>query len=266
MKTTLVAVLSVLLGLAAGYAIPRGDRPAEDSAEAEANPLSGKLAAAEKRIESLEGEIASLRAKRAAARPAEAKLSLPAAADGGDDLQKTMMSLKPGDNLMEKLKGKVPEEQLAQMHDVFEKMRVARANRARGRLAFLESVDTTGMSDAERENHRKLQDLLAKREELASKLQTGIVPDMGAIAEIARVGEEMDPVAKQERSALIRQTGRMLGYTGDDVEVFHDTMVDVYDATSSGGALGTLGEMFNPAGMATAGADAQDAAVPADSF
>ena len=58
----------------------------------------------------------------------------------------------------------------------------------------------------------------------------------------------------------------MLGYSGDDVEVFHDTMVDVYDATSSGGALGTIGEMFNPAGLVPPGQDAQDPSVPADSF
>lgn len=249
MKSLIIAVVAVLAGAAAGYFIPRIAESKPAPAVEEVNPLEEKLKAAEDRIKVLEGELVSAKAKAAAARTAEKKDEAPEApAAGGldDDIQKTVMSLKPGDDLLEKFKDKIPEEQLAQIHDVFEKMRAARANRARGRLAFLESVDVSGMTDDERANHTRLQELLAKREDLASKMKAGVIPDMGAIAEIAQVGQEMESVAKQERSALIRQTGRVLGYTGDDVEVFHDTMIDVFDATSSGGALGTLNELFNP--------------------
>jgi hypothetical protein len=248
MKNLIIAVVAVLAGAAAGYLAPRLAESKPAPAVEEVNPLEEKLKAAEDRIKVLEGELVSAKAKAASARPAEKKDAAPDAPAAGpeDDLQKTMMSLKPGDDLLEKFKDKIPEDQLAQIHDVFEKMRIARANRARGRLAFLESVDVSGMTDDERANHTRLQELLAKREELASKMKAGVVPDFGAIAEIAQVGEEMDSVAKQERSALIRQTGRVLGYSGDDVEVFHDTMIDVFDATSSGGAMGTLNELFNP--------------------
>lgn len=251
MKNLVIAVVSLLVGAAAGYFIPQlVSEPAPAPVE-EVNPLAEKLKAAEDKIASLENELASAKAKgisermlakKAAEEPAEGKEK----GDEADDILKTAMELKPGDDLLEKFKDKIPEDQLAQIHDVFEKMRAARANRARGRIAFLESVDVSGMTEAERSNHKRLQELLTKREELASKMQAGVIPDFGTIAEIAQVGEEMEPIAKQERSALIRQTGRALGYTGDDVEVFHDTMIDVYDATSSGGAMGTINELFNP--------------------
>lgn len=251
MKNLVIAVVAVLAGAAAGYFLPRLAAEPSPAPVEEVNPLAEKLKAAEDKIAALENELASAKAKGIADRmmakkAAEESAEGEAKSSEEEDLMNTAMSLKPGDNLLEKFKDKIPEDQLAQIHDVFEKMRAARANRARGRLAFLESVDVSGMTDAERSNHKRLQELLAKREELASKMQSGVVPDFGTIAEIAQVGEEMDPVAKQERSALIRQTGRALGYTGDDVEVFHDTMIDVYDATSSGGAMGTINELFNP--------------------
>ncbi|MBQ6136630.1 MAG: hypothetical protein IJI73_04580 [Kiritimatiellae bacterium] len=261
MKNVLLMVIAALSGAVLGFVVPKmlaaePQKPAEE----EVNPLAAKLQEAEAKIAQLENELASAKAKGIAARmaakrpqAAEGENAKDGKKDGGEsnELADTVMSLKPGDDLMEKLKGKVPDEELAQMHDVFEKMRAARANRAAGRLEFLKSVDTSGMTEQERSNHKRLQELLAKREELAAKMQPGTVPDFTAIAEIAQIGMEMEPIAKQERSALIRQTGRTLGYAGDDVEVFHDTMIDVYDATSSGGALGTLNDMFNPgdAGM-----------------
>ena len=40
---------------------------------------------------------------------------------------------------------------------------------------------------------------------------------------------------------------RELGYTGDDVEVIHDTMKSIYDCTSGGG-LGGLGDISEAMG------------------
>jgi len=45
----------------------------------------------------------------------------------------------------------------------------------------------------------------------------------------------MTPVAKKERSALVREVARELGYAGEDVDVVHDTMLNIYDATAPEG-------------------------------
>lgn len=49
------------------------------------------------------------------------------------------------------------------------------------------------------------------------------------------LGMEMTPVAKKVRSSLVREVARELGYAGDDVDVVHDVMQNIYDATAPEG-------------------------------
>ena len=59
----------------------------------------------------------------------------------------------------------------------------------------------------------------------------------------------MGPAAKKERSALVNEVARELGYQGDDAVVVQDTINSIYDCTSGGGLMGNLEdamEAFGP--------------------
>ena len=102
------------------------------------------------------------------------------------------------------------------------------------------------MTDHERKNHTRYQELLAKREEIRSKMKGGL-PNASNIQELVQLEMEMAPIAKEERSALIRQMARELGYTGEAVDVIRDTAENIIDCTGSGG-LGAIGDLGNGIG------------------
>ncbi len=129
--------------------------------------------------------------------------------------------------------------------------RMARWNRRRqettqNRLEVLESIDTSGMTDAEKENHNNLQDALLRREELHQEMQELQKAQLNASdeeseklhKEIREIGRELHSLHGQireleneERNTLLNQTMTALGYSGDDAKVISETIRTIYKVT-----------------------------------
>lgn len=255
MKNVLWIAL-VVAGVAGGFYVggamrkPAPPPPAEEKPAAEKKTVDrddSRLLEANKRIAQLEKDLAAARrdlAKFEKDLAAEEKLK--------ENVSRSVVKIGKDGDIMGELKNKLPNEQFTQVTNAFSQLRSKLEQIRKGRQEYLASVDVSGMSTRERDNHKRYMELLAKREAISAKMKSGI-PDMGAIQEMVQLGIEMEPAAKEERSTLVRQVARELGYTGDDVEVIHDTMKSIYDCTSGGG-LGGLGDISEAMGGLGGGA------------
>ena len=233
-------------GFLAGGAMrkPAPPPPAEEKPAAEKKPVvkdDSRLLEANKRIAQLEKDLAAVRRDSAKFEKDLAAAKLAAEEKLKENGSKSVVKIGKDGDIMGELKNKLPNDQFTQVTNAFSQLRSKLEQIRKGRQEYLASVDVSGMSARERDNHKRYMELLAKREAISAKMKGGI-PDMGAIQEMVQLGIEMEPAAKEERSTLVRQVARELGYTGDDVEVIHDTMKSIYDCTSGGG-LGGLGDI-----------------------
>jgi len=125
----------------------------------------------------------------------------------------------------------------------FRRMRQAHAQ---SRMEFLSSVDTTSMSAAARETHERLQELLARRDELMNRMDSDM---MGPGAEGQEMTEEerhemgrtmweatheINELNRQERENLIKQTAEALGFQGEEVGEIASTIKAIIDSTEPG--------------------------------
>lgn len=244
MKQPIAAVLVVVAVAAAAcggffagkHLTPKNAAPAPAVENADAK----KLAAAQKRIEELEGRIASMKAVAKAPAPK----AIPAKTENED---KNVINISGGDvDVLGELKRRMPEEQFAQATNAMEQLKSKLANKAKSRMDFLASIDTSSMTAEERKNHERFMELMERKEAIAAKMK-GLIPNVKAIQEMVELEMEMRPTAKRERSTLVRQVAKDLGYTGDDVDVIHDTLNNVYDCTGDGGGLAGIGDMMDEA-------------------
>lgn len=203
-----------------------------------------KLADAQKRIVELEGQVAKLRGdltKKLAAKPATAR---PEKADNED---KDVIKITGGDmDVLGELKRRMPEEEFSQTTNAMAQLKMKLVKKAKGRMDFLASIDTSSMTEEERKNHEHYLELMERKEAIAAKMK-GIIPNVKAIQEMVELEMEMRPAAKRERSTLVRQVAKELGYSGDDVNVIHDTLNNVYDCTGGGGGIAGIGDMMDTA-------------------
>ena len=113
-----------------------------------------------------------------------------------------------------------------------------RAERARSRLEFLASIDTTKMSAEERETHEKLQSLLEKRSALEEKMGRILdLPDEERnqlIMDMRDTHNEINELNGRERETLFRQTAELLGFQGEDAGEISATINEIINATDSG--------------------------------
>ena len=147
------------------------------------------------------------------------------------------------------MKKNLSEEQFTAATNAIAGFRARLAARAKGRIDFLSSVDVSRMSAADRENHEKYLALMKQREELMGKNKNGF-PDMDTIQKMMEIQMQMGPAAKKERSVLVNEVARELGYQGEDAEVVHDTISSIYDCTSGGGLMGNLEDAMEALGPA----------------
>ena len=112
-------------------------------------------------------------------------------------------------------------------------------------LINLASLDVSGLSKKDQENHRRFMELFDRREKAMSKMK-GLIPDEKTINELMQIEIQMRPLAKQERKALLGGVARELGYTGEDCAVITDTLEGIFDCTGSDG-LGGLGDLMDGA-------------------
>ena len=246
MKTALWALAALVLGAAGGFAVGMSRRPNAEPVEAKAEkPVvsddAARLATARKRIAELERGLAA--AKRAAAASKDAKREKSAPPSAPTNAAERVIAVEgDGKDVLDTLKGQLSHEEFSQVTNAMTQMRAWLAEKAKGRMDFLASINLDGMSADERKNHAKFLELMERREAAAAKMKGGI-PDAATIQKLVELEVEMAPVAKKARSALVRQVARELGYQGEDVEVVRDTIDTIFDCTSSGG-LGGLGDMM----------------------
>ncbi len=249
MKMLLVALAGIAVGLAGGFAIGMAFGPNPPPAEVPAaktveNDDAARLEKAEKRIAELERSLAAAKLAAAAAKKEDEKMAT--AAQAKTDAPERVVTVEGTDtDVLDALKSKLSHDEFSQITNAMTQMRARLAEKAKGRMEYLASLDTGGMSAAERKNHAKFLELMERREATAAKMKGGI-PDASTIQKLVELEMEMAPVAKKARSALVRQVARDLGYRGDDMEVIHDTISSIFDCTSSGG-LGGLGDIMEGA-------------------
>ena len=255
MKTILVALSALALGTAGGFAAgswrssnPKPEEVRDEKPAAEKPSASGdaaRLAKAQKRIAELERDLAS--ARRAATALKAEKLEKVASAQT-NKAERVISLDDDGKDVLGKLESQLTHEEFSQVTNAMTQLRARLAEKAKGRMEFLASVNTDGMSADKRANHAKFLKLMEKREAIAAKMKGGF-PDAESIQKMVELEVEMAPVAKKARSALVGQVARELGYQGDDVEVVRDTVNTIFDCTSGGG-MGGLGDIMESAGGA----------------
>ena len=249
MKIKFVALAALVLGAAGGLMVGMSRRPNAEPVKAKAETPAvsedaARLAKAQQRIAELERSLAA--AKRAAAALKDAKQEKAASAPAPTNSAERVIAVEgDGKDVLDALKGQLSHEEFSQVTNAMTQMRARLAEKAKGRMEFLSSINLDGMSADERKNHAKFLELMERREAAAAKMKGGL-PDAATIQKLVELEVEMAPVAKKARSALVRQVARELGYQGEDVEVVRDTIDTIFDCTSSGG-LGGLGDVLEGA-------------------
>lgn len=106
--------------------------------------------------------------------------------------------------------------------------------RAEAQLDFLSSVDTSRMSASARTTHARYQELIAQREELSERLHAeGLADDerKAIWEELHGTHRAMLMLGESERTMLVEETARNLGFAGEDVKAISETMRDIVEAT-----------------------------------
>jgi len=218
-------------GFAAGYMLRPScgaAQPAKDDSE-----LAAKLEKAQKRIASLEKQLEGTKKSALASKKASSKLKkLLENAPEGIASSNIVVKTITADNVEEEIKKHMDADAFAAATNAMEEMRAKLRKRSKNRIEFLSSVDTSRMSEKQRENHERFLSLLQRREALSEKMKgKGLLPDFGALQEMVALDMEMRPIAKDERAALLQGVANELGYTGEDAEVLQDTINTVFDCT-----------------------------------
>ncbi len=232
----LIGVVLLLVGVGIGFGIGRignGDAAVQEPV---AQGKDKALLEAERRIASLEKELA------AAKKPRSVKTAVAKKAEKTDDssTNSVEIALGPDGDIESELKKHLTDDQFAAATNAMARLRANLQEREKGRKAYLESVDLSNVSAAERKNHEKFMALLAKKEEVMSKMK-GSFPDAETLQELAMIQMQMGSLAKKERSMLARELGREMGYSGEDLEIVHDAVENIYDCTSPGGLQDAFG-------------------------
>ena len=246
----------LVAGIAAGFVVGRRCAGGSDAAEAPRAAVSDDaLAQAQKRISLLEAELAEAksdtrRVRKLVARAENAvEKALTEGGKGkkGNEGEVDGISVSVGTNVdvVAEMKRQLPEEAFVAATNALERMKVANAERQKGRREYLASLDVSGLSKKEQENHRRFMELFDRREKAMSKMK-GLIPDEKTINELMQIEIQMRPLAKQERKALLGGVVRELGYAGEDGAVIKDTLEGIFDCTSSND-FGGLGDLMDGA-------------------
>lgn len=245
-----VFAFALAAGIAAGFVAGRMCTGGSDAAEAPQSPLvDDALNKAKKRIAALEAELAEAkndtrRLRKRMARAEDAVEKALKEGEKGKEGEPDGVSISVGTNMdvVAEMKRQLPEEAFVAATNALERMKVANAERRKGRREYLASLDVSGLSKKDQENHRRFMELFDRREKAMSKMK-GLIPDEKTINELMQIEIQMRPLAKLERKALLGGVARELGYTGEDGAVITDTLEGIFDCTGTDG-LGGLGEMM----------------------
>lgn len=241
---------SLIAGFCIGAA--HSQPAAADKPAATASLEATKLAKAEKQIADLKRKLSAAKAEndklaRQLAKPAVAK---PVAGKKSD----IVLSAGADVDILDEMKKKLSAEDFKKATNALVRLKANMAAKAKSKLEFLKSIDVTGMTKAERDNHKKFIGLVEQRESIRSKMKLGI-PDQKTMEELVTAEMQLSILAKKERATLSRQLATELGYTGDDAEAICDAVKNIHDCTGNG--LDNMMEMVEDAQGDGAGAKIQ---------
>ena len=239
MKIVAVAASSLVAGAAIGWfakpaAVPAADASREsEKAKKIAEPsATDSEKALRARIKELELALARKNrpAKTAPAKTSEVKtedLSRRRDRDFGERMREDI----------ERMKKEEPERFAAMTNNIARADR-RRAERTMGKLNFLSSIDTSRMTPEGKAVHAKLQDLIARREEMDQRRHS--IHDMNEserrqfFEEMHQTDREIRELSRQERDNLLRQTTDALGFSGSAADEIVETVKEIYEATENG--------------------------------
>ena len=243
MKKLAFAVV-LAAGVVAGFAVGRncaGGACEASAPNAAVAPSDGALDEAKRRIAALEAELAEARkdAERARALAVRAEKAVDEAIKEKDSV--ASFSVGTNADIVAELKKQLPEAEFTAATNALAGLKAKLAERAKGRREYLASLDVSGLSAKERETHSRFMELFDRREKAMSKMK-GLLPDEKTIGELMEIELQMQPLAKQERKALLGALTKELGYSGEDGAVVADSIEGIIDCTGSGG-LGGLADL-----------------------
>ena len=236
-RTQLFIAAALLVGVAIGYFAGEPATPPSVEKAATTNAPSAKISDA--------GDAASVRALRLRVAELERLLaekeskSEVAISNAVAEAVKNRPPEPPRGNWrerMEEMKKNNPEE-YARRTNWWAQVRRNQAERARNKIDFLSSIDTSHMSAGARKTHDALQDLIAKREEIETRLQDQNLSDEERgklMGELHSTHHELMRLNGEERSNLFEETARNLGFEGEDAKEITATIQEVIRATDSG--------------------------------
>lgn len=140
---------------------------------------------------------------------------------------------------MEELREKDPAK-YAQMTNRFARWQEHRLQRTNERLDILASVDTSRLTEKERQTHEALQDAIVKREELRQMLnpQNEDVTEeqrKKTFEELHKLEQQMRDLETRERNTLLTKTARSFGLSGANAKEMTETIKAIYQATGGDG-------------------------------
>lgn len=243
MKKLAFAVV-LAAGVVAGFAVGRkcaGGACEASAPNAAVAPSDGALDEAKRRIAALEAELAE--ARKDAERVRKLAVRAEKAVDEAIKEKDSVASFSVGTNadIVAELKKQLPEAEFTAATNALAGLKAKLAERAKGRREYLASLDVSGLSAKERETHSRFMELFDRREKAMSKMK-GLLPDEKTIGELMEIELQMQPLAKQERKALLGALTKELGYSGEDGAVVADSIEGIIDCTGSGG-LGGLADL-----------------------
>ena len=229
---------ALIAGVAIGYFVREGGEPQKKDdvppavRKERGKPISDGGDAAT--IRSLRRRVAELESRLAETTPGEASTTNAVAV--------AQQPARPGggragfNDWLERLKNSDPA-RYAQETNRIANWRRMRAERARSSLEFLESVDTSRMSESARKTHADLQAAIARREELEDSLRSeGLSPEQRQqlFREMREVHRDLMRLNGEERANLIDETAKALGFEGGEAKEFSATIQEVINATGGG--------------------------------
>ena len=157
------------------------------------------------------------------------------------ELELALINRRDGDKgilgAVERMKKEDPE-RYSRMTNRVETFRRMRAERNVRKLAFLSSIDTSGMSADAKAVHERLQESMAARESIENRLHSMENPSesemRGLFEQMHEADREVRELSMQERENLLRQTTDALGFSGDDAEQIISTVKEIFDSTENG--------------------------------
>ena len=151
------------------------------------------------------------------------------------------LSVGTNADIVAELKKQLPEAEFTAATNALAGLKTKLAERAKGRREYLASLDVSGLSAKERETHSRFMELFDRREKAMAKMK-GLIPDEKTIGELMEIEMQMQPLAREERKALLGALTKELGYSGEDGAVVADSIEGIIDCTGSGG-LGGLADL-----------------------